>query len=101
MVSLEETHQFREKCNYLIELGEKLNRLEQNRDFQALFLQYYLKELSVQLVHSIAKTPIEDLKDKMVGIAQFTAFMEQVKQQAQQAKIDLQELINMQKEQEL
>lgn len=73
----------------IAELGEALEKLEQNRAFKKVILEGYLKDEAVRLVHAKANPEIQmdermqkAVDDALTGIANLQGFFYKVKHQA-------------------
>lgn len=91
-----------EQCIKRIELYNCLERLKSNPDFKKLFLEEYLEEEPVRLTHLLAETSfvmsekrdiyITDIKEQLIGISRFFAYLRNIPTIAEQAKNTLNEL---------
>lgn len=78
-----------EDAKALVDRRERLKRLEQNADFQALIKDEYLEKEAIRLVHSyghpaFARNQAEIQKD-MIGIGSFISFLNTVHQTGEMA----------------
>lgn len=75
-----------------VELNEALIRLENNKDFKEVFLDFYCKEYAserVSLMDTFNKQVRADQIELMVSIANFQQFMTLVHNMAESTKYDL------------
>lgn len=95
----EEIASIKKECHAAIKREEALKRLKQNKDFQDVFMTFYLQSESARLVSMLGDQSInmgsnkakfrEDFQELMIGIARFAEFMRNVEAISQQAQNSL------------
>lgn len=81
-----------EQAKHFVQLGESLDRLHKNKDFQFLMLQGYLQSEAVRLVH-LKADPNQQTADvqasivkQMDGIGALLSYFRKIEMQAELAK---------------
>ena len=87
-ISQDELIELKEKAKRQITIAEALSRLHNNPDFKLVFLENYLKEEPVRLVHMLGSIDIiygnhkeacaQDNHEQMIGIARLYSYMRNV-----------------------
>ena len=86
-----------DQAKAIIELGQSLNRLQDNADFVKVVIEGYLQDEAIRLVELKADSNMQSterqkqIDDAIMGISQFKQHMRFIKQVAEQAASDLKE----------
>lgn len=101
-ITIEQAQQLRSNCKEAIALAESLERLHNNADFKAVFLDEFITKTPARLVGLLADASInmgtkknehrEDLQERMIGIARLSEYMRNVFNMANQATKTLSDL---------
>lgn len=101
-ITVEEARQLREKANKQIQLAEALRRLHDNQDFRLVFVQNYLQEEPIRLVHMLAdgntiygqnpEAQERDNKEQMIGVARLSSYFRRIYTIAEGAQKTLNDL---------
>ena len=97
----EQANELRAKCKERIDLREALNRLNHNPDFAAIVDEYTVKE-AVRLTHLLGEPTFNlsdkreiqrtEIKESLIGVARFMAFLRNIYRMAEQAEKTLDDL---------
>ena len=95
----EDALRLKEECKEKIRIAEAYKRLEQNADFQKVFLQEYLEKEPKRLVHLLGEASYnyggtkeekrEDIQERMIGIARLCEYTRNISAIAQMAQKNL------------
>lgn len=89
---IEEVELSNQTAKKMIELGNALQRLEKNRDFKRLFVEGYLREEAIRLVHIRGDHNMQDevsqkiITQLMDGITGLTHYCNRVRHEAHLAE---------------
>lgn len=101
-ITIEQYNAMKEEDRDNILLLESLDRLLNNPDFKLVFLDHYMRNEAIRNVHLLGDPTLvmskdkeairEDVKEAMIGISRFSAYLRKIRNTGRMAKDRLEQL---------